>query len=157
MLPRNNGILNSKDKKKLLKVLVDQFGIEALPDGVYIQNSKGKVLYINRDVEKVLDEKLFIDSLGLYIGAWLIDGFRLSIEGAQLFGPSAKKGYIELSDEESVLWMKGQDMPWKGEDGVMIVKHKDDTLGCGKVKTSDKGTVLLNYTPKSRRLVVVNQ
>jgi NOL1/NOP2/fmu family ribosome biogenesis protein len=164
-LPPGNWILNTRDRKRLLQTLHDQFGIEELPwDDAYIQNAKEKVFVINRDLERVPYERMRIDSLGLYLGTWQADGFRLSMEGAQLLAPYATKNTVSLDDERRNRWLKGEDLPWHGEGKeFVIVTHEGtgDTLGCGKIRQpregKDEDVILLNYTPKARRLIVVNE
>ena len=164
-LPPGNWILNTRDRKRLLQSLQEQFGIRELPwDDAYIQNAKDKVFVINRDLERVPFQRMRIDTLGLYFGTWQADGFRLSMEGAQLVAPYATKNVMALDDEQRARWLKGEDLPWHGDGNeFVIVKHEQtgDTLGCGKKRQpregKDEGVLLLNYTPKARRLVVVNE
>lgn len=162
-LPVGNWFLNAKDRKKLLASLQDEFGIEELPEGVYIQNGKDKVFLVNRDLERIDFASLFIDAAGLYLGTWQIDGFRLSMEGAQLLAPLAKKNVVDLDDEGRSRWLKGEDVPWPEDDrnAFVIVRHGSDVLGCGKIRSSRDGkvgdAVLLNFVPKARRLIVVNE
>ncbi|MBN1275507.1 hypothetical protein JXA12_04425 [Candidatus Woesearchaeota archaeon] len=161
-LPPGNWFLNSKDRKRLLQALQEQFGVEELPWAVFVQNAKGKVYVVNRDVERVDYESLRIDSIGLYLGAWQADGFRLSMEGSQLLAPIASRNVVEVDGGQRRSWLKGEDLPWQGSGNeFVIVRHGGDVLGCGKVRQprvgKDEGVVLLNYVPKARRLVVVNE
>jgi NOL1/NOP2/fmu family ribosome biogenesis protein len=162
-LPPGNWFLNSKERKKLLQVLEEQFGIADLPHLVFIQNAKDRVYVINRDIERIPYDDIYIDSLGLYFGSWHLDGFRLSMEGAQLLGAVVKKNIVTLSDEEKVLWLKGLDIPQADveRNDFVLVKHGSDVLGCGKFKKaqddSHELSLLINYVPKARRLSVVNE
>jgi len=168
-LPTGNRILNSKERKKLLQALTTEFGISELPEGVYLQNAKDKVFLINRDLENVAFEKLLIDSLGLYMGGWQIDGFRLSMEGAQLLRPHCKKGIITLSTEQRNDWLLGKDLIWDGKDlsdtsyfVIVTYQKTGDVLGCGKIRQAKEGdanahVTLMNFVPKARRLHVINE
>ena len=154
--------MNSKERKKLLQTLQDQFGIEELPDGAYIRNAKDKVYVVNREIELIPYEKLYIDAIGLYLGAWQIDGFRLSIEGSQWLAPMATKNKIVLSADQRVLWLKGLDLDWEADaPAFVIVTYGVDVLGCGKIRMprdgKDESCLLLNYVPKARRLIVINE
>ncbi len=158
-LPQSIRFLNSKDRKKLLEALRNQFGVDELPVGAYFINAKDKVGFINKEVDLIPLDDLRIDSLGLYIGTWQRDGFRLSIEGSMMFAKLARKNIVFLSDEQMINWLKGSDIIWSGdEEGFVIVKHGNDVLGCGKIRINKDSGVkeLLNYTPKARRLIVVN-
>ena len=50
-------------------------------------------------------------------------------------------------------WLKGTDMNIESElNGYVLIRNNGDFLGCGKLKNGK----LLNYVPKARRLVVIN-
>ena len=150
---QNLKILNSKEVKNIYKLLESQFGFKEKLDFVFLLSSKDKIYIINRDIEYIDLEKIRINALGLYFASFVIDGLRLSIEGSQIIGPKAKHHVLKLRDLAFEMWLKGLDFKIETEEkGYMIVKHDNDFVGCGKVK---EGT-LLNYVPKARRLVVVN-
>ena len=147
----------------LLRALEEQFGIAELPVGVFVQNAKGKVYVVNRDVERVPYESLFIDALGLYLGGWQADGFRLSMEGSQPLAGSATRGFFVVDDDGRHAWLRGEDLPCALEgSSFLIVVHgrTGDVLGSGKVRQPREGerggALVVNFVPKARRLVVVN-
>lgn len=164
-LPPGNWILNTRDRKRLRQALEDQYGMQGQPEEeVFIQNAKDKVFIATRDLEKVPFQRMRVEAVGLYLGAWQADGFRLSTEGAQLLAPHATKNVVTLDDEQRHEWLQGHNLPWTGEGNeFVIVKHRDtgDVLGSGKVRQpregKDEEVTLLNYTPKARQLVVVNE
>jgi NOL1/NOP2/fmu family ribosome biogenesis protein len=146
-------ILNAKDKKEIKKQLTQQFGITTLPDKVFFCiNKKERVYMINKEVFDVDQQVLRVNSFGLYIGTFMVDGFRLNIEGAQLFGPLATKNVIELSLQERNDWLKGFDIQRElaknADSEYVLLKYENDFLGSGKVKNNS----ILNYVPKSRTL-----
>lgn len=145
--------MNSKEVKLLLKQLNEQFGLETLPSGAFMRRDDEKVFLVSRDIENIPVDSLRIESAGLYIGKMQPDGFRLSIEGSQLFGPLCKKNIVELSREQKHNWMKGYDVEILHEDAIVIARSERDFIGSGKIKNG----VLLNSVPKSRRLAVVNE
>lgn len=144
-------ILNSKQQKEIWAKIETQWGIDNKPEGVLLENNKDKVYLVTRDFEKILDQNLRIDTVGLYIATKPNDNeIRLSIEGTQLLGQEAKKNIIILTNEETRLWLKGESVETKKEGaGFQIVKHNDDFLGCGKLKNNE----LLNFMPKTRRIL----
>jgi NOL1/NOP2/fmu family ribosome biogenesis protein len=144
-------ILNSKEIKQIMNMLKEQYGFNEKPDYVFLKSSKEKIYIINRNMANIDLTKLRIDSMGLYFGGFQKDGFRLSIEGSQIIGKKAKKGIINLDDKQKTQWLKGEDITYEGE-GYVIVKNKQDILGSGKIKDNK----LLNYIPKARKLVIVN-
>lgn len=145
-------ILNSKEKKEIKKQLEKQFGITQLPDKVLFSiNKKERVYAINKEAFDVDQQTLRVNSFGLYIGTFMIDGFRLNIEGTQLLGPLATKNVIQVTLEERNLWLKGFDLEKtvpKNESEYVLLKYEDDFLGSGKTKNGK----ILNYVPKSRTL-----
>ena len=94
-----------------------------------------------------------IEKVGLYFGEIADDEIRLSIEGAQIIGPIAKKNIVELSDGEVKVMFHGNDLIKKdiGQDkrGFVILKNNSDFIGCGRVR----GEEILNYIPKTRRIL----
>ncbi|MFH1770706.1 MAG: hypothetical protein ABH828_04055 [archaeon] len=150
---QNLKILNSKEKKNILKVLKEQFNYKEKPDYVFLQNSNDRIYVIHRDMEKMDLKKLRIDSIGIYFATLMPEGIRLSIEGSQIVGKTAKKNILELNKEQFENWLKGADFDIETKlKNFVLVKYKGDFLGCGKVKDGK----LLNYVPKARRLSVVN-
>ena len=76
-------------------------------------------------------------------------GLRLSIEGSQILGKQATKNILEVTDEQAAQWFSGQDIQTEsGLKGFVLVKHKQDFLGCGNLANR----VLHNYLGKERRI-----
>lgn len=86
-------------------------------------------------------------SEGIYFGKIEKDGLRLSIEGSFIVGRVAKRGVIEINEEDAIKWLKGEDLEIPYE-GYCILKWGDYFLGCGK----GNGKKILNFVPKDRRL-----
>ena len=71
------------------------------------------------------------------------------MEGVQMLKDQIKKNIIELDEKQAEGWMKGEDLDIQTQKrGFVILKHKDDFLGCGKASEYKIG----NFVPKSRRL-----
>ena len=165
--------LNKKKVKDIYNILDRQWslkkGFEKDLDYVFMMNSKNKIYVINNEITKVDFDILRIDNMGLYFGELKAGDMkngeiRLSIEGSQIVGPFATKNVVEISDGLKRLWVRGYDLEvnvsGKGKiaktadnldvkkNPFVIVKNKDDSLGCGRLK---EGKVL-NHVPKSRRV-----
>lgn len=125
--------------KRLLK---EQFDVEVNLN-FYI-GGKGRV-YAYRDFNCPLKGK----SMGIYFGKIEKDGLRLSIEGSFIVGKVAKKGILELDEENALKWLSGKDIEANFE-GFCILKWGQYFLGCGK----GDGKVIRNYVPKDRRLKI---
>lgn len=145
-------VLNSKDRKLIRQQLVDQFGITELFDDkvLFCFNKKERVYLANKELFDVQQDELRTNMFGLYIGTFMIDGFRLSIEGAQLLGPQATKNILSLSKDLRDAWLKGEELEASNHDDdcYLLLKYENDFLGVGK----KKGERVLNYLPKSRKL-----
>lgn len=149
----NLKILNKKEVKNILNLLDKQFGFKDKLDYVFLQHENGKLYVANRDIFDIDFKKIRINNIGSYFGQVRGNELRLSIEGSQLIGSYAKKNVIELNDKEKEGWMKGIDISYSEElSGFVLLKHRNDFLGCGKIVNNK----LLNYIPKTRRLMVVN-
>ena len=100
---------------------------------------------------KIELSRLRLNSVGMYFCENDGKGIRLSIEGSQLIGPKATKNVIELNDEETKNWFKGEDLEkeYKDCNGFVILKHNNDFLGTGKYANGR----ILNYVGKSRRIL----
>lgn len=148
---QNLKILNKKEIKNILSIIKKQFDADVKLDYVFLINNKNRLYIVNKEVFDINIDKLKINSFGLYFGEFRSDGLRLSIEGSQLIGPYAKKNVLELDDKQAREWLKGYDSFLKlKEKGFVIIKNKNDFLGCGKVVENK----ILNYVPKTRRLRV---
>ncbi len=148
---QNLRVLKRKDKKTFLELLKKQFGFDKKLDYIFLINNKNKIFIINKEIVNIDLNRIRINSIGLYIAEFRNNEVRLSIEGSQLIGPKAKKNIIELDEKQSKEWLKGNDIETTTKaEGFLILKHKDDYLGSGKVKENR----ILNFVPKTRRLNV---
>ena len=143
-------ILNSKEIKRILELIENQWGSKIKLDYGFLQNSKNRVFLITKDISKIDASKLRINSAGMYFCEIGKQGIRLSIEGSQIVGPKATKNIVELNDEETKKWFKGEDLEKECKEcsGFAILKHKNYFLGCGKYINGK----ILNYVGKTRRI-----
>ena len=142
-------ILNSKEIKKILKLIEAQWGAKLKLEYAFLKNPKNRIFIINKNIGKIELEKLRINSIGMYFCEIDKIGIRLSIEGSQIVGPKASKNIIEINEEQIKQWFKGEDLEIKGNySGFVIIKHNNDFLGTGKYKSGR----ILNYVSKSRRV-----
>ena len=142
-------VLNSKEMKKLLASIREQFGEFKTEGYAFFRNNEDKVFILSRKFADLDDSLLRINNLGLYFCKEEKDGIRLSIEGAQLVNP--KLNVIDMSKEQMYAWMRGEDIE-VGDDGrkcYVVVKHDGDIFGCGKLKEG----VVMNSVAKGRRVI----
>lgn len=156
-------ILNNKEIKEILKLIELQWGAKLKLSFAFLRNQKNRVFIVSRDLSKIDALRLRINSVGMYFCEIDDKGIRLSIEGTQIVCPKAKKNVVELDEEETGKWLKGEDLEkeCKGCSGFVILKYKNqknkhkknslkdfDSLGCGRYSNGK----LLNYVGKSRRV-----
>ncbi len=146
-------ILNKKEIKEIFSLIEKQWNADIDLDYVFLKTEKGKVYIINKDISKIDLSKLRVNSIGLYFAEIKNNEIRLSIEGSQIVGLKAKKNILELNQEEVKEWMRGNDLEKKGNfSGFLVIKHKDDYLGCGKYRDGN----VLNFIGKARRINLID-
>ncbi len=142
--------LNAKEVKNLKKQIEEQWGIVFTTDKAFAQTTRERIQLISRDIEKIDTTKIFLDNVGMYFCDIKNEELRLSIEGTQLIGKCATKNVVDLTQEEMRFWLKGNDIPKQTNcKGFVIMKHKNDFLGCGKIK----GDGIMNFVAKTRRIL----
>ena len=142
-------ILNNKEIKKILKLIENQWNAKLKLNYAFLKNNKNRIFIINKDISKIDLSKLRINSIGMYFCEVSDNKIRLSIEGSQIVGPRATKNVVEINEEQTKNWLKGQDLEIKGNySGFLIIKNKNDFLGTGKYRDGR----VLNYVGKSRRI-----
>ena len=147
----NGNFLNSKEIKRILQQLDEQWAFTKDLDYAFFMNNQRRVALVNRDFAVIADVKLRLNSLGLYFCEVMENGeIRLSIEGSQLIGPHASKNVIEIDFVSAKQWMFGQDLEISfGESTTFVIlKHGDYFLGCGRYKNG----VISNHVSKNRRI-----
>ena len=146
-------ILNNKEIKEIYKIIEQQWVAKIKLNYGFLKNNKNRVFIISKDISKIDISKLRLNSVGMYFCEMDNLGIRLSIEGSQIVGPKAKKNIIELNEEETKKWFRGQDLEKECKDcsGFVILKHKNDFLGTGKYVNGR----ILNYVGKSRRVKLI--
>ncbi len=157
--------VKSAEKKRIIEELNVRFGITNFPH-LLIESGKEKMRAysgsLSRDEIVELGRIAKVEGIGLYLLKREVGGFRLSFEGTQMLKSQITKNVIDLDDEQLALWIRGNDLEIESPKGVLIVqnadseeiegmyiiKHGSDYLGCGKSNTKK----LYNHVPKERRL-----
>lgn len=148
---QNLEILNNKEIRKLKEILLEQFGFNGELDYAFLRNKEGRIFLLSRDFARLNTKGLRIDSLGLYFGKVERGEIRLSIDGSQIIGAFCTKNVLEISDDEMLFWMAGDNLELdKNLFGVYIIRNNKDYLGCGKASDGK----LYNFVPKVRRIKV---
>ncbi|MEK6741730.1 MAG: hypothetical protein AABX91_00820 [Nanoarchaeota archaeon] len=146
-------ILNEQEKREVVNKLNEQFGIEKI-HGLILRTGEERLFLFSGDFSekdiKNLERTVMIERTGIYFAKIIHDKIKLSIEGTQILKNQIKKNIFELENEKQLEeWMMGQDLPIQtGKRDFLVMKYKDDFLGCGKASEDKIG----NFIPKSRRL-----
>lgn len=144
-------ILKRKEVKNVLGLLEAQFGFSGELEYAFLQNNEGKIYIVNKECLELDMAKLRVNSFGMYFGFLANDGFRLTIEGAQLIGKDCSKNVVDIGEEEMRKWLSGADIEYDGDkEGYLILRCGEDYLGSGKIKEKK----ILNFVGKARRLNV---
>ena len=148
--------LNSREVKKIREQLIKQFNYFPEGEYAYIQNDKGRLSIVNKDVARIELNNLRIDKMGLYFAENKPNNLRLSKEGAQLLvrlGGKKVTNIIEIDKNEVKSYFKGNDLDKDlGEDNkLVILRHDDNILGCAKYKEGK----ILNFLSKIHRGTVI--
>lgn len=146
----NTRQLSRKEEKEILNSLREQYGIEIKEKFLWFESGKGRIWILNKNVDLNEFKKLRIEFFGVYVAFKERDGIRLTIEGSQILGKSAKKNLLEISEQEMEKWLRGYELETKENiHGYVIIKNKNDFAGCGKVSNGK----VLNMIPKARRII----
>ncbi len=148
----NLEILEGKERKRIIQILKNQFGIEEI-SGALIRRGKDRIFLFQGNFGKKeirnLEKISFVERVGVYMGKEELGGVRLSIEGSQILRKQIKKNIVSLTKNEMEIWMGGHEVLKKsGLKGFVIMKYQDDFLGTGKASEEK----ITNFIPKSRRL-----
>ena len=141
-------ILNKKEKAQIIEEL-ENYGIEQ-PNYLFLETGREKIRgysgNLSRDELANLERNLRVEIIGLFLFRKEKEGLRLSLDACHLLKPKNK--ILEINNEQAELWMKGQDLQLSTDlKGFVIIKNKDNFLGCGKVAENK----ILNFIPKERR------
>lgn len=145
-------ILNSKQLQEVHRSLKEQFGINEIP-GRIMKLGEEKLFLFSGDVTdeeiKKLENIVPVERLGVYFAKIIKEDIKLSIEGSQILKDQIKNNIFELDEEQAEKWMMGQELNLRsGKRGFVIMRYKDNFLGCGKASEEK----ITNFIPKMRRL-----
>ncbi|MFX0095906.1 MAG: hypothetical protein ACFFBD_29475 [Candidatus Hodarchaeota archaeon] len=142
------------DRQALLQELEAVYGISPKVFDNYdfvVKGRKQKIWIVTSTVKKLDLCGLKPMSYGMYFAKYDRTGLRLTMNGAQAFGSAATKNVIDLSKQQFLDYLAGENIT--GIDieleGYVLLRYKGAICGCGKVFREG----ILSYISKSRRLV----
>jgi hypothetical protein len=138
---------NSKEKKTIFKLFKEKYGLEK-------EVFKKQSLYIGTKNRVYLGPKNILpiprtSNNGILI---LRDNFlKPTTNFFQIFGNKITESFLEITKEQAIAYMKGDDLEIESElDGYILIKYKDYPLGCGFIRENK----IKNQIPKSKRLEI---
>ncbi len=144
-------LLSKSEKNKIIERL-KRFGITDL-NHLLIETGKSKIRgytgSLSREELSLLDANINIDNIGLYLFK-LSPDIRLTIDACHMFQEQITKNIIEVTEKQKNKWLNGKNLEVKDEEkrGFVILRYKDDLLGCGKLSNGR----ITNFVPKERRI-----
>jgi NOL1/NOP2/fmu family ribosome biogenesis protein len=147
-------IIKKSERKKILNILKKRFGFEDLKKFYILKSGKNRIRLMSKDFERVNLKGMRIKFMGLEFGLLTRnEKIRLTIEGSQIIEREATKNILKIGEEAAEKWMIGKTPFVKGnkvKKGYVIIKHKNDILGCGRYS---KGKIW-SFVPKWRRVEI---
>jgi len=125
------------DEQELLGRLNEYYGSEYKPDGNLTIRGEKLFLYTGGAT------KLHALWRGLHIAN---TDLSLTIEGAQLFGKTAKKNTVIVSKEQAEKYYCGEDLSGFVGSGFVLIKTRQRPIGCGRIEDGR----IVNILPGSR-------
>jgi NOL1/NOP2/fmu family ribosome biogenesis protein len=146
----NIEFIKSNEKREIVEKLREQFGINKLPY-LLIRTGKEKIRAFSGSLSKEEIMELGKIARVELIGSYLIKDeglYRLSFDAVSLLKGQISKNIIDVSDEQLAQWIRVYDLELAGPQGVVVIRHNSDFIGCGK----SNGKTIYNHIPKDRRL-----
>ena len=140
-------LLNKKQIRELMNLLDKQFGFNNGLDYIFIKDSRDYYI-TNKSLGKINFNSLNVKRIGIFFGKLIDNHFILSIEGSQIIGNSSNKNIIDVDDEEIKFWFKGMNLRKSLDNGIYLLRYKNDFVGTCKVVNNE----LINSLDKSRRV-----
>ena len=147
---RKREVPQDKLKETVLEYLEERFDLkpELFSDFGFYLASKGRVFL---GPKRGIDRPRIV-TIGLLIGR-VDNAVKPTTNLLQAFGKHIKKNAISLTKEQTISYVKGQDiMLDSGDitDGYVLLNYSGHHLGCGLLK----GGTIKNMLPKAKRMVL---
>lgn len=149
--------IKKAEKREIIEQLSQQFGISEIPF-LLLRSGKERIRAYSGSLSKdeilEFNKTVNIEAIGLYFARQSPERenteIRLSTDAIHLLREQINKGIIELNREQTEDWFRGKDIfiENKSLKGFVILKNKDNFVGCGKI-AQDR---ILNFLPKERRI-----
>lgn len=153
-------ILNKKEIGEIEGLIRDVYGAEdCLKNFVVLKTGKEEKIWVaSKKIFELELEALRINSIGFYFGRIDRGKLRMSIEGAGIVGPKAKKNIAELDENSIWDYIRGFDVTPSSlknteENSYVLVKYEKSWIGVAKLADEQ----LFNVLPKSRKIISLSK
>jgi len=152
----NVEFLDNTKKKKLIKLLKEQYGISNLPYLIIKTGIDKYRIYsgsLSKDELIELGKNTRLELIGIKLCKIDRENIRLNFDSLNL--PEIKKqitkNIIIIDDKKAENFLKGENIEMTTNlKGYVVIKNKDNLIGIGK--PSADGKIISNYIPKERRI-----
>lgn len=147
--------LKKEEINKIVNFLKDNYDIDkdVLKKLYFYLGAKERIYVSMLKLDKFFNIKNSkVINLGIYLGKFQKDKFRLSIEGCNLLKPQDR--VLNLKDDALSSFLYGESLEVKDfeeepkENILYVVKNKDNYLGC----VLYSGNFLMNFISKGRKV-----
>lgn len=147
----NVHFIRSSEKNKIIEELNFFYGINELPY-LLIETGKKKIRAFSGSLskEEIIDLSKItnVEIVGMYLISKKDREPRISFDALPLLSQQINKSILEIDETQLGLWLRGYNLEIQTEKGPIILKYKDNFVGCGK----SNGEKIFNYVPKERKL-----
>ncbi len=145
---------NPEQRQRILAFFEERFGIPPEVFDPYELIVRGRNIWIvARSPHLRQAFSLVPHTVGLRLARETNLGIKPTSYGLQVFGHRATKNRVQLSREQAVRFLRGEELNLEAdtppEPGFVVVSYEGDVLGCGLYKT---GGLLFSLIPKKVRL-----
>lgn len=148
----NIHFIKSSEKKHITENLNQNFGIGKIPY-LLIRSGKERIRAFSGHLSKEeilqINRLTNLEAVGIYFMKEENEKeIRLTLDAIHLLQDQITKNTLEISQENTLEWLRGKDLSIKTPYGPVVLTHNFYLLGFGK----STGEKILNFIPKERRL-----
>lgn len=147
----NVHFIKSSEKKQILAELEEIYGIKEL-NYMLIETGKKKIRAFSGDLTKEelyeISKYVNIELIGMYLISKKDDSMRINFDAVSLLRNEITKSKVKIKKEQCEQWVRGHDLVFATQRGVVVLEYENDLVGIGK----SNGDKIFNYVPKERKI-----
>ena len=143
--------MSVKEITEVFDTLSERFGFDKriFYNFNYYKSSKGRIFIASKEISEIVKAIKFV-TLG-FIFCRKNVSVKPSSNFIQIFGKAATKNFIDVNNTLAMQFILGYDLAaenTKAEDGYVIIRYKNYSLGVGMLKEN----TIKNMLPKGKRM-----